>query len=363
MAVDDVSRVCPSDVVVLVMGLTGVWKSTFIEKLTGEDAEIGHSLVSATTGLALYPFMSGSRRVFFLDTPAFNDTHFSDTKIFQEIAFWLSQIYVRRAHLGGSEGARFTILVTTMWDEIYNEGIDYDKASQREDELMATEKYWGSIENKGCCTQRWNGTRGSALSILTALLHISDNQGPVLWQIQKELVDEKRDLDDTTAGLELTKHHGAAWQQIQKELKSLRASHEQALQIRDSTSAQCLQSQKEELERQLAIAETAERDLRDDLEMIFKAKTEEYQKLFFSAQEEIAELSHQVEDLEAESRALKRRMDEDAEAFGEAERLYEKERAAIKAAAECRRPDKLEEERAAIQSAAERRRLDKLAEE
>lgn len=35
-----------SDVVVLVMGLTGVGKSTFIEKVTGEDAGVGHSLLS-----------------------------------------------------------------------------------------------------------------------------------------------------------------------------------------------------------------------------------------------------------------------------------------------------------------------------
>ncbi len=43
--------VASSDAVVLVMGITGSGKSTFISELVKEDVQIGHDLTSCTSGV------------------------------------------------------------------------------------------------------------------------------------------------------------------------------------------------------------------------------------------------------------------------------------------------------------------------
>jgi hypothetical protein len=242
--------------------------------------------------------------VFLVDTPGFDDTRRLDTETFKEISFFLGQAYANGARLGGIlylhritdnrvpgmvmrsfnlvermcgvDGARFAILVTTMWDEISPSGTLYDRATQAERELMTTADYWGGMGGQGSQTQRWMGTRASALSILTTLLWISDNDGPVVLQIQRELIDEKKGLDDTSAGLELSRHHGAAWQRLRQELKAARNSYQLALNAQDSRSARNLKAQKTELESQLIIAEATGQQLRDSLEVIFKSKTKKY---------------------------------------------------------------------------------------
>ncbi|KAH6874970.1 P-loop containing nucleoside triphosphate hydrolase protein [Thelonectria olida] len=372
MVEDTIAQLCTSDVVILVMGLTGVGKSSFIESLTDEDAGIGHGLVSATTCLGLHCYMIGSRRVFFVDTPGFDDTNRSDTQIFQDIAFFLSQTYKLGLRLGGiiylhritdnrvsgsamrsfnlvkkmcgPEAAKFATLVTTTWDAVQLESPKHDETAAREHELRTIDEYWGSMVNHGSPMQRWTGTRASALSILTTLLWLSDNRGPVVLRLQKELVDEHKDLDDTSAGLELAKHHGATWQQLQQELKALRVSFEQALEARDRASSQHLQTQRTELERQMAIAETAERDLREDLESLFALKTEEYQRVFFETQEEVAELSRQVQELKTELKAIKTREDQAGVVIKTEAWPSEGARAATKRTVDHERHDKLQGE-------------------
>jgi hypothetical protein len=59
------------------------------------------------------------------------------------------------------------------------------------------------------------------------------------------------------------------------------------------------------------MSETAERDLREDLESLFALKTREYERMFFDTQEEMSELSLQVQKLKTELEAIKRREDQD----------------------------------------------------
>ena len=317
--------------------------------------------------------MAANRRVFLVDTPGFNDTRCSDTAIFQEIAFFLGQAYTHRATLGGiiylhritdnrmsgsamrsltllkkmcgHEAAKYATLVTTMWDGLRVDGVDYHKACKREEELRHTTEYWGSMLDQGSRIQRWYGTRASALSTLTGLLWTSDNRGPATLKIQKELIDQNKDLDETSAGIELAKHHGAAWQRLQMELKSIRKLHDQALQVRDDASARRFRAQKATLEGQLEKAEAAERDLRDDLELLFAAKRKEYRKQFIQGQKEVEVLSQQVEELQIQLGELRRRVDRDAMAFEGEKQSWARERPGKGRANGRPRLDKVQEER------------------
>ncbi|KAF4994262.1 hypothetical protein FDECE_13201 [Fusarium decemcellulare] len=334
MTEGNVAGLCSSDVIVLVMGLTGSGRSTFIEKLTDEDAGISHSLISGTTGLKLHCFVSGSNRVFLLDTPGFDSTPSHDTAIFQEIAFFLGQAYRFGATVGGilylhritsnrvsgsasrnfalinrmcgRLGAKFTMLVTTMWNTIAFESSDYQQAQERETELKTTKGYWGWMASYGSRTQRWEGTKASAHSILTSLLWISESRGPVIFQIQKELIDEAKALDNTAAGTELVKYHGAAGQEFQRELKALRSSLKREEEGSGKTSTRHFRDQKAIVENRLANVELAERDLRDGFEALSRKKTEPYRKLFEDTQREVSTLSNQIQELQGQLRQLQK---------------------------------------------------------
>ncbi|KAM5364596.1 hypothetical protein ACJZ2D_011452 [Fusarium nematophilum] len=262
--------------------------------------------------------MSGGRRLFLVDIPGFDDTKRRDTDTFKDIALYFGQAYTHRAYIGGIlylyhisnnrvpssatrsfrlikqhvwlQAAKFALLVLTVWEGTPLDSGLYDRAKQ----------------SQGSQTHRWLGTRASALSIIGSLLWLSENQGPVSFQIQKELAYKQKDLDDTAAGTELSKHYGAVWQRAQQELKTLRESSHLAEEVQDTRFTESLEAQKTELERQVAAAETAERDLRDSLESLFLAKTEEYQKRYLTTKPEPSELFLQVQLLQDELITLKK---------------------------------------------------------
>jgi len=85
------------DIIIPVMGPTGVGKSTFINIAAGQDRTlVGHDLTSCTAEIQVvrvtHPRFP-SRRIVFVDTPGFDDTYVSDTEILRRIANWLKDTY------------------------------------------------------------------------------------------------------------------------------------------------------------------------------------------------------------------------------------------------------------------------------
>ncbi|KAF8183996.1 P-loop containing nucleoside triphosphate hydrolase protein, partial [Pholiota molesta] len=109
-----------SDVIIPVMGPTGVGKSTFINSLlksiggTQEVVEVGHGLESCTSYLKpiVIPFGNGENgftnpsgnnegRLVLVDTPGFDDTYEDDAEILRRISVWLGLSYTSSMKLGG----------------------------------------------------------------------------------------------------------------------------------------------------------------------------------------------------------------------------------------------------------------------
>ncbi|KAF4345068.1 hypothetical protein FBEOM_943 [Fusarium beomiforme] len=337
------SRPNPSDIIVLVMGLTGAGKSTFIERLTGLDAGIGHDLLSETSRITVYPYVSGDRRIFLVDTPGFDDTRCIDSAIFTEIAFYLGQIYTKRFGLGGilylhritdnriagssmrsfqlvqkicgPQGAKFAQLVTTMWDEV-QEGTDlYNLAVKREMELKSNENYWGWMRNRGSQIQRYMDTRTSALSILSSLLAISDAQGPVVFQLQQEIIDQHKDFDETAAGIVLNDHYATKWDRLQGELRALQPPLLKSTGSSAWQSSQELREQRQALQQQIAAVELSERHLRQTVGSDFANKTARHRAFFKRTQEDISALASKVENLRSELEILRRTSGQNTQTF------------------------------------------------
>lgn len=224
---------------VVVMGVTGAGKSYFINKLAGREVtKEGGSLHACTQGCALIPVEIGGSKVCMIDTPGFDEAKRSDSEILTEIARLLAAqyqlgvelkgvIYVHRItdirytgsavrsfeickKICGDSPLKNVLLVTSRWSD-----VDEETGSQREGELR--ENFWAYMLNKGSNMSRFHGDRGSAVVLLSQLLA----KDSTVLDLQRQLVDERMELKDTTAGSYVNDNLEDLKAQYQKELLSL----------------------------------------------------------------------------------------------------------------------------------------------
>ncbi|KAI6024298.1 hypothetical protein EDC04DRAFT_283093 [Pisolithus marmoratus] len=228
------------------MGLTGVGKSTFIDRAVGRpDVGVGHNLMSYTKEMRpiLYPHSDGIHNIVLVDTPSFDDTFMTDTQILRQIAHWLNEIYQKNIKLSGvlylhrisdhmmsgtslrtlnlckglcgEENFKDVILVTTVWDEVTEE-----VGSARERELFSD--FWGPMVKLGSSMHRFEGNMESAWKIINSITVLPPAQRRPL-QIQREMVDKRIPLHKTTAAratLEAPTYRKSGFKGIFKWLKN-----------------------------------------------------------------------------------------------------------------------------------------------
>lgn len=175
-----------------------------------------------------------------IDTPGFDDTTKSDTDILRMIAAFLATAYASRCFLrmiflllyryengkklagviylhrisdfrmGGISTRNFkmfrqlcgdsalknVVLVTNMWGE-----VSKDVGEAREAELAREDMFFKPVMEKGARLLRHDNTVESTQEILRCII---GNQ-PRSLRIQRELVDEKKDISQTAAGAELNR--------------------------------------------------------------------------------------------------------------------------------------------------------------
>ncbi|KAJ8118978.1 hypothetical protein ONZ43_g3888 [Nemania bipapillata] len=152
--------------IVAVMGMTGVGKSTFISRLCEERIKIGHDFESCTQSVDVYTWKSPMGLIYLIDTPGFDDDVRSDGDVLSLIAEWLLKTYKRKIHLSGilylhrisdnrmsgnalrnlkmfqnlcgQTALPNVILATTMWEKVSEaEGVRLETL------LKNKEQYWG----------------------------------------------------------------------------------------------------------------------------------------------------------------------------------------------------------------------------
>ena len=115
--------------------------------------------------------------------------------------------------LCGTDALKKVIFVTTMWDTVTD-----DEGEIRERELR--ERYWKPMMKKGSTIARFSNTTQSAWSVVKPLIDDANRRFGV--RLQSEMVDLKKQLPDTKAGMELHKQLDAIIPEYRKVLQQIR---------------------------------------------------------------------------------------------------------------------------------------------
>ncbi|KAH9925224.1 uncharacterized protein B0H18DRAFT_933679 [Fomitopsis serialis] len=277
---------------ILIMGSTGTGKSTvgivqyadswylstlqFINLVSGSNLRVGTGLHSQTATVELSKmFEHKSQRIVMVDTPGFDDTIESDTDVLITIASYLAHLYregiqirgiaymhrITDNRMGGTALRNFrmfeaicgqsarqnAIIVLNMWDQVKK-----DIAEAREKELRESDLFFKPAVTAGTRTMRHWDNRESAIPILENLI----NQPSVALAIQREIVEERKAIHLTAAGLTLLGELAAKEANHVEELRRIREEREEARSRRDVDG---------ELERDAEEAQKRLEDLRKKL--------------------------------------------------------------------------------------------------
>ena len=127
-------------------------------------------------------------------------------------------------NLCGESALKNVIIVTNMWG-----GVEPEVGEAREAELKTEDIFFKPALERGTRMARHENTVTSAEAIIRLLI----NNQPIPLQIQKELVDEHKDIVKTSAGEELNRELNAQIKRHQQEIHVLTEEMEQAAKEKD----------------------------------------------------------------------------------------------------------------------------------
>ncbi|KDR76127.1 hypothetical protein GALMADRAFT_96584 [Galerina marginata CBS 339.88] len=275
------------DVNIAVMGATGSGKTTFVNLASSSNLSVGHGLQSCTSRVQVSSqFELDGRSVTLIDTPGFDDTTTSDMDILRQISEFLSKtykdgkrlsgvLYIHRIsdfRVGGISRRNFkmfrelcgertlvnVIIVTNMWGDVSKE-----IGEQREDQLATQDIFFKPTLEKGARLLRHDATRDSTHNILR---HIIDNH-PLPLQIQQEIVEQARDIGETSAGIELQNEFIIAEaEKHQEELRKLHQEAEEAIRVKEEENRRRMEMEAKKHEEERLRVEDEARKLAAELE-------------------------------------------------------------------------------------------------
>jgi hypothetical protein len=139
--------------------------------------------------------------------------------------------------LCGAETLKNVVIATTMWQK-----EDKDIALEREEELQNDPNFFKYAIGEGASLRRHDGTLQSAQALLKELI----KNDPKALRVQRQVVDEAKELDQTDVGMELAKERQKITAQYEKKMKALQMSMRDA----NRREREILQKQRTDLEGQ-----------------------------------------------------------------------------------------------------------------
>lgn len=217
--------------------------------------------------------------------------------------------------LCGDETLKNIVIVTNMWGE-----VSLEKGIAREKELQTDDILFKPVLQRGAVMLRHGNTASSAQAILRQIV----NNHPQVLKIQKELIDEKKDISQTAAGVELNRELAELAQKHREELLNIQEEMKEALLAKDEETRQELEEVRGELtanmqriehDRERLSSEYAAEKKRADEQMEeLKRKLEEQEAARVERQAQVERLEAALRDAQnssaAERAALQRQLDE-----------------------------------------------------
>lgn len=142
--------------------------------------------------------------------------------------------------LCGDNALKNVVIVTNMWGL-----VDPDLGRSREMELASNPKFFKPALDKGAIMIAHDNTYYSAVDILEPLLERGRSKKPL--QIQKELVDEHKNITETAAGAELAKELAELSEKHRQELKEVQDDMRRAMQRKDEETRRELEEVRSDL--------------------------------------------------------------------------------------------------------------------
>jgi hypothetical protein len=175
------------------------------------------------------------------------------------------------------------VLATTMWETLAPPGAAGRKRGEaNERELSARDGWWGHMLEEGSQMFQHMDTAESAYAIVR---HIGENNNPMTVDIQREMIDEGRVLNDTTAGIAVNEELAAVIKKHEKEFRQLGEDMEQARADQDERMARALAREREKREKDIekgnkAVADMAKKyeEMRKESESRHLREIEEHRK-------------------------------------------------------------------------------------
>jgi hypothetical protein len=250
--------------------------------------------------------------VHLIDTPGFDDTTRSDTEVFGEIAGALSilyesnipiigMVYMHRISDTKMSGAAIkslrifeklcgatafprVILASSMWDRMKNIEGGIELAKSREKWLSEKQEFWGNMIREGARKKRFRADTPTARKIVDALMA---NARPIVLEVQREMINERCTLEQTTAGRYVNEELNLARKRQESELEELRIGLQEAFEFQDEALVQELSQQKKECEERMAVASAQVHNLRANFDELADTGSESYIKLRRQLEEEM----------------------------------------------------------------------------
>ncbi|KIP03502.1 hypothetical protein PHLGIDRAFT_31787 [Phlebiopsis gigantea 11061_1 CR5-6] len=273
----------PPKATILVMGPTGVGKSTFINIASNSDLRTSDGLMSCTEKVELSrPFELDGKEVVLVDSPGFDDTAKSDSDVLNIVTEFLASEYAegRLFHgvlylyrisdmrvsgtaarnmrfyreLCGADALGNSIIVTNMWG-----GVDAAKGEMREAELRTNPHFFKPALDAGARLARHDNTRASAHAIVRQLL--GDGAVPRPLRVQRELVDERKRVCETAAGEALLQDLALLERKHLKEMESLEEEMAEAMREQDEEAQRELEAERERVRQEQAKLEAEKEKL------------------------------------------------------------------------------------------------------
>ena len=206
--------------IVLVLGLTGAGKTTFINHISKSALAVGRGMKSCTATSEYVTVKKNGVEVAFVDTPGFDDPEKSDAQILIDVTTWIqtnlggtekitAALYLHSIEttkmrgsaldnveffqrLVGNKAMSNITLVTTHWDKT-------DEAIGKEREGYLASDPWNVMIQHGAGIYRLDNKYSSCYNMVERVLRAQ----PKFLQIQTEMAGERKRLSETDAGANL----------------------------------------------------------------------------------------------------------------------------------------------------------------